>query len=92
MSNQYKPWESENISEIEYWKKRYLETRSAQKIEIDKMVDLFLIWPLPKTVCPDQCALDRNFLHRTGTNLLTADEARQMFEYILMAQSMKDDQ
>lgn len=26
--NQYRPWEDENITEVEYWKKRYLEERS----------------------------------------------------------------
>lgn len=45
------------------------------------MVDRFLSWPLPQSVAADLCATDPNYLHsRTGTNLLTADQAREMFE------------
>lgn len=51
---------------------------------IQEMVDRFLSWPLPQTVCVDHCATDRTYpARRYGTNLLTADEARQMIEYLL---------
>lgn len=51
---------------------------------IDEMVDRFLSWKLPTTVAADQCATDSSYPHtRTGTNLLTANEARQMIEHIL---------
>lgn len=46
------------------------------------LVDRFLAWPLPDSVCSDQCATTKGYPHRTGTNLLTADEARQMIEYL----------
>lgn len=50
---------------------------------IDRLVDRFLAWPLPKSVCSDACASQPDYPHRSGTNLLTAGEARQMFEYVL---------
>lgn len=54
--------------------------------DIDTLVDRFLAWPLPASVCSDLCVTQPhgNFAHlRAGTNLLTATEARQMFEYLL---------
>lgn len=49
------------------------------------LVDAFLAWPLPESVCSDACVTERAAPHRIGTNLLTADEARQMFEHALSA-------
>jgi hypothetical protein len=49
----------------------------------EEMVTRFLNWPLPKSVRPDPCVMDTEYPHRIGTNLLTADEARQMLEYVL---------
>lgn len=51
--------------------------------DIKEMVNLFLGWPLPKTVLPDQCVMNRDYQTRSGTNLLTAVEAKAMFEYCL---------
>lgn len=52
--------------------------------ELNHMVNRFLSWPLPKSVCSDTCVSDRNYqFPRSGTNLLTADEARQMLEYVM---------
>ena len=54
-----------------------------QQIKI--LVDRFLAWPLPKSVRSDLC-VTMDYPHsRLGTNLLTADEARQMFEYLIPA-------
>jgi len=51
---------------------------------IAALVDRFLAWVLPKSVCSDTCVSDPNYQHsRSGTNLLTADEARQMIEHLL---------
>lgn len=48
------------------------------------LVDRFLAWPLPKTVNADQCATDPTYRHaRSGTNLLNATEAEEMFKYVL---------
>lgn len=47
------------------------------------MVNAFLAWPLPASVLPDGCVMDQEYPHRVGTNLLTATEARQMFEHVL---------
>jgi hypothetical protein len=53
---------------------------------VAKMVERFLAWPLPASVCSDTCVTNRDYPHpRVGTNLLTADEARQMIEYLLAA-------
>jgi hypothetical protein len=56
------------------------------KPKIDAMVDAFLAWPLPESVRSDLCATmtPKEYPHpRSGTNLLTAVEAKQMFEYVL---------
>lgn len=50
---------------------------------MDKMVDSFLAWPLPDSVCSDLCVTKPAYQNRSGTNLLTATEARQMLEHIL---------
>ena len=53
-------------------------------MNLDKLVDRFLSWPLPQSVCSDGCVTDRDYPHqRIGTNLLTADEAKQMLAYVL---------
>ena len=55
----------------------------------DAMVNRFLSWPLPESVCSDECVTRTagewtpEYPQRTGTNLLTADEARKMLEYVL---------
>jgi hypothetical protein len=53
------------------------------KLDVSEMVNAFLAWPLPASVCCDHCAHIQGHPHRIGTSLLTADEARQMFEYVL---------
>ena len=54
------------------------------KTRIDEMVDRFLAWPVPTSVCPDNLDADRRMRPgSSGTNLLSADEAKQMFEYVL---------
>jgi hypothetical protein len=51
------------------------------------MVDAFLAWPLPDDVCADQCACERGYKHRSGTNLLDATQARAMLEHVLAVAS-----
>lgn len=53
----------------------------------DEMVTRFLNWPLPPSVLPDPCVMDRAYPHRIGTHLLTADEARQMLEHVLQPEA-----
>lgn len=49
----------------------------------DALVGRFLAWPLPASVASDLCVTDPNYkFPRSGTCLLTADEARQMFEHL----------
>lgn len=50
---------------------------------LNTLVDRFLMWPLPKSVRSDQCVTMDYPFPRSGTNLLTADEAKQMIDYLL---------
>lgn len=65
------------------------ETTMTDKAElIDQMVDRFLSWELPKDFAPDggiEFTPPNNpaFFWPTGTNLLTADQARVMIEHLL---------
>jgi len=54
---------------------------TKNKTSIDNLVNKFLSWPLPKSVRPDGDPSGERY----GTNLLTADEAAQMFEYCFAA-------
>lgn len=56
---------------------------------ISSMVNRFLGWKLPQGFCPD-CYIDfdkkraiENKGWPVGTNLLTAEQAKEMFEYCL---------
>jgi hypothetical protein len=51
-------------------------------VDLPRMVDRFLSWPLPFSVCADLCAT-RQEHGRTGTTLLTAMEAQQMLKHVL---------
>lgn len=58
------------------------------RTRLDAMADRFLSWPLPASVCADGCTTNRDYPHpRSGTNLLTAVEARQMLEHVLSGAS-----
>ena len=49
------------------------------------MIDRFLSWPLPESLCSDPCASMPGYPHRTGTNLMTAEQAEAMIEYVIAA-------
>lgn len=61
------------------------------KALLDKMVDRFISWPLPRDFGPD-CGIsfdgrkddewNKNKTWPTGTNLFTAEQARAMLEYV----------
>lgn len=53
---------------------------AAQPVVTDDLVNRFLTWPVPASVCPDGVPGQPG---RTGTNLLSAAEARQMLEHVL---------
>lgn len=57
--------------------------KKTTTVSVDFLVNRFLSWPLPDSVCSDTCVCEKGYQNRTGTNLLTADEARQMFDYLL---------
>jgi hypothetical protein len=56
----------------------------APQVSTAAMVDRFLRWPLPESVCSDSCVTKQQ-PGRTGINLLTASEAKEMLEYVLAA-------
>lgn len=59
-------------------------TPAAARPSMEEMVNRFLSWPLPESVNSDGCVVAVNYPHpRYGTNLLTANEARQMLEHVL---------
>lgn len=63
---------------------------------VDAMVGRFLSWPLPADVCADPCASMPDYPHRSGTNLLNAEQAKAMLLHVLAAApaqvlSFKDD-
>lgn len=53
---------------------------AAAPADIDALVNRFLSWPVPASVYPDGTPGKPG---RTGTNLLSALEAREMLEYVL---------
>lgn len=55
---------------------------NIDKDRIAALVNRFLAWGLPKSVASDLC-VTMPAEGRSGTNLLTADEARQMIEHLL---------
>lgn len=65
---------------------------AARLPDVSEMVNRFLGWPLPKTFGPD-CGIsfdgrkddewNKNKTWPVGTNLLTADEAKAMFEHCI---------
>jgi hypothetical protein len=67
------------------WLNKVLPDTEKPSVTED-MVDRFLRWPVPKSVCSDTCVSDNDYkFPRYGTNLLTENEARQMLEYVLSA-------
>lgn len=62
----------------------------VQQRIVSRLVDKFLSWPLPETVCSDTCACTQGYPHRTGTNLLSATEAEQMIRHLLGPSLSKD--
>lgn len=49
----------------------------------DKIADAFILWHLPDSVCADPCATKQG-PGRTGTNLLSWIEAKQMAEQVIL--------
>lgn len=58
---------------------------------LDALVSRFLAWPLPDDVCSDNCASVQGYPHRSGTNLLTFDQARQMLAHVLAGVATAED-
>jgi hypothetical protein len=61
--------------------------RDRINAEIGALVQRFLTWQLPASVCADLCATDPRYAFpRSGTNLLSAAEAEQMLRHVLGAE------
>lgn len=59
-------------------------SKADEPYDTGDLIDRFLSWPLPQSVASDLCVTHSDYPRpRYGTNLLTADEARQMLEYVL---------
>lgn len=63
------------------------EPSAPSAVNIDAMVDRFLAWPVPKDFAPDAGIQFNSSAHPNGwpvgTNLLTAAQAKAMFEHVL---------
>ncbi len=59
-----------------------IERMKQSAYSIETMVDRFLSWQLPESVCADLCATTPKE-GRYGTNLLSASEAKEMIEHLL---------
>ena len=53
---------------------------AALKCDVDTLVDRFLTWPVPAEVYPDGTPGKPG---RTGTNLLSAPQAKAMLQHVL---------
>ncbi len=53
---------------------------AALKCDVDTLVDRFLTWPVPADVYPDGTPGQPG---RTGTNLLSAPQAKAMLQHVL---------
>lgn len=58
-------------------------TLVCDSADVKTLVDRFLSWPLPPSVCSDLCVTTQSYPHRTGTNLLSAAEAETMLRHVL---------
>lgn len=53
-------------------------------VDVGKLVDRFLAWPVPPEVCSDLCMTDAKYkFPRSGTCIMGPREARIMFEHCL---------
>lgn len=68
--------------------------KAAPPVDVDALVNRFLGWKLPQTFAPDAGISFVPPAHKEwwpiGTNLLTADEAKAMFEYVLAGSTVED--
>lgn len=63
------------------------KTNTVTKADINsamaEIVNAFLRWPLPESVCSDRCATMSGTKHRSGTNLLTCPETVGMVQEVV---------
>ena len=57
---------------------------------VSKLVDKFLSWKLPLSVCSDPCVTVAGYHYRRGTELLSAAEAREMILHLVGPALSKD--
>lgn len=74
-------WNTEDDA-VNAWNTRVPSSEtSGQAVDVEALVNAFLMWPLPESVCSDLCATKQQ-LGRSGTNLLTYSEAKGLFDYL----------
>lgn len=87
------PWRrdlvGDNLVHAMAWRIHELEAQLAGRPDVAEMVNRFLGWKLPKEFSPD-CGITFKPLGHpngwpSGTNLLHAGQAKEMFEYCLAA-------
>lgn len=72
----------EAIQRWTVWRIQYRQIGTLRIPSTEEMVDRFLSWKLPESVMADRCACERTGSLRYGTNLLGADEAREMIRHL----------
>lgn len=64
---------------------------SISEANLNALAERFCVCPLPQTVCADLCANDRGYqFQRTGTNLLSVAEAKEVLRFILSGFPLHD--
>lgn len=61
---------------------KQLQELVGDSVDINEQTNRFLRWTLPESVCADGCACIRGYPNRSGTNLLTFEEAKKLIEYL----------
>lgn len=83
----YQRIDAARLAEIERLKEERDAAQAGQVADIKSMVDRFLAWPLPQDFHPDSgisfTPPSNPAWWPTGTNLLSAEQAKAMFEYVL---------
>ena len=56
----------------------------SMTLTLQELAERFCAAPLPASVCADPCATEPNYPYpRTGTNLLTVEEAKTVLAFVL---------
>ena len=59
------------------------DLRAMSDLHLQTLAERFCATPLPDSVCADPCASIHGYPNRTGTNLLSVIEAKQVLKRVL---------